>query len=97
MFTSELDQLRCPDIASLRLALVQLCGRYGSIAQLSVLPAGHTGKLQALCFLRMSTPEEERRLMSGLGIGRFGGELVIVADLYPPGQSLTADLFESSV
>ncbi|WP_457282691.1 hypothetical protein [Polaromonas sp. P5_D5] len=58
-----------------------MCSRFGSVTQLNILPASHAGKQQALCFLRMATAEEEQRLMSGLGIGRFGGELVLVVDL----------------
>ncbi len=78
----ELDQLQqCPDIDTLQTVLRNMCSRFGSITQLNILPASHAGKQQALCFLRMASDEEEQRLMSGLGIGRFGGELVVVVDL----------------
>ncbi|AYQ28105.1 MULTISPECIES: RNA-binding protein [unclassified Polaromonas] len=78
----ELDQLQqCPDIPTLRKVLKNMCERFGSVKQLNVLPAAHAGKQQALCFLRMASEEEEQKLMSGLGIGRFGGELVVVVDL----------------
>jgi len=78
----ELDQLQqCPDIATLQTALRNMCTRFGSVTQLNIVPAAHAGKQQALCFLRMASEEEEKKLMSGLGIGRFGGELVVVVDL----------------
>jgi hypothetical protein len=78
----ELDQLQqCPDIATLQPVLRNMCARFGSVTQLNIVPAAHAGKQQALCFLRMATEEEEQKLMSGLGIGRFGGELVVVVDL----------------
>ncbi|MEO8386793.1 MAG: hypothetical protein ABI893_10405 [Polaromonas sp.] len=78
----ELDQLQqCPDIATLQVVFRNMCSHFGSVAQLKVLPASHAGKQQALCFVRMASDEEEQRLMSGLGIGRFGGELVVVVDL----------------
>jgi len=78
----ELDQLqKCPDIATLQTVLGTLCARYGSVKQINILPSAHAGKRQALCFLRMATEEEEQKLMSGLGIGRFGGELVVVVDM----------------
>jgi hypothetical protein len=78
----ELDQLQqCPDIPTLRQVLKNMCERFGSVRQLNILPAAHAGKQQALCFLRMGSEEEEQKLMSGLGIGRFGGELVVVVDL----------------
>lgn len=95
MTTDELDRLgRCPDMTALRSALGDLCARFGSVTQLNILPATQAGKQQALCFVRMSSPEEERQLMSGLGIGRFGGELVVVVDLQAPEPSaMTPDLF----
>lgn len=78
----ELDQLQqCPDIATLEAALGAMCARFGTVTQLSILPAAHAGKHQALCFIRMATDEEEQKLMSGLGIGRFGGQLVVVVEL----------------
>jgi hypothetical protein len=32
-------------------------------------------------FLRMASSEEEAQIMTALGIGRFGGELVLVVNL----------------
>lgn len=95
MTTDELDQLgRCPDMAALQSALARLCARFGSVTQLNILRATQAGKQQALCFVRMASPDEERRLMSGLGIGRFGGELVVVVDLQAPEPpATTPDLF----
>lgn len=82
MTSLELDQLQqCPDIATLQTVLRNMCSRFGSVTQLNILPAEHAGKHQALCFLRMASAEQEKELMSGLGIGRFGGELVVVVDL----------------
>jgi hypothetical protein len=71
------------DLAGLRSALDALCSRYGSLRHLTILPANHVGRQQALCFLRMATGEEEQRIMTALGIGRFGGELVLVVSLRP--------------
>lgn len=93
----ELDQLQqCPDIATLETALRSMCARFGSVRQVNILPAAHAGKQQALCFLRMASEEEEQKLMSGLGIGRFGGELVVVVDLRAEQPSATADLWSSA-
>ena len=93
----ELDQLQqCPDIATLQTVLSRMCARFGSVKQVNILPAAHAGKRQALCFLRMETEEEEQKLMSGLGIGRFGGELVVVVDLRAEQPSATADLWGSA-
>ncbi len=53
-------------------------------------------KQQALCFVRMASEEEEQQLMSGLGIGRFGGELVVVVDLLAEQPSQPAALSSSA-
>ena len=84
MSSPELDQLDGHhDLAGLRAALRDLCSRFGSLRHLTILPANHVGRQQALCFLRMSSSEEEARIMTALGIGRFGGELVLVLNLRP--------------
>ena len=71
------------DLAGLRAALDSLCAGYGSLRHLTILPANHVGRQQALCFLRMANSEEEQCIMTALGIGRFGGELVLVVNLRP--------------
>lgn len=84
-----LDSLQnCADVNSLRLGLRSLCARFGSIAQLDILTARQAGKLQAICFLRMDSPAQEQQVMSELGIGRFGGDLVVVVDLQTSGLRL---------
>lgn len=83
------DQLKdFSDINSLKPALHSLCSRYGSVARLDILAASQAGKRQALCFLRMGSAEQERQLMSELGVGRFAGDLVMIVDLNTPGTVL---------
>jgi len=72
------------DIASLRPAVHALCSRYGDVARLDILAASQAGKRQALCFVRLGSSEQERQLMRDLGVGRFGGDLVLVVDLATP-------------
>ncbi|MES2283713.1 MAG: RNA-binding protein [Pseudomonadota bacterium] len=72
---------QCDDIDALDPVLRSLCARFGSIARLDILPASHLGKHQALCFLRMDTPEQEEKIVRELGVGRFGGDLILVVDL----------------
>ncbi len=77
-----LEQLeQCDGIDSLHPAMLSLCARFGSISRLDILPASHLGKRQALCFLRMDTPEQEEKIVRELGVGRFGGDLILVVDL----------------
>ena len=81
----ELEQLKsCTDITSLRSALSSMCSRFGSISRLDILASNRAGRHQALCFLRMDEPEQEHLLMRELGVGRFGGDLVLVVDLHEP-------------
>ena len=77
-----LDRLRhCPDVATLKPALQKLCEKFGQVTRLDVLTSIHEGTRQAICFLRLDSPEKEQLLMQTLGVGRFGGEIVFVVDL----------------
>lgn len=77
-----LDRLQnCPDADTLKPELHSLCEKFGKITRLDVLTSVHEGTRQAICFLRLDTPEKEQMLMRALGVGRFGGEVVFVFDL----------------
>lgn len=77
-----LDRLRyCPDIATLKPALQGVCEKFGHVTRLDVLSAIHEGTRQAICFLRLESPEKEQMLMQSLGVGRFNGEIAFVLDL----------------
>ena len=79
-----LEQLKkCADLSDLRTALYVLCAQYGGILRLDILEASQQGKRQALCFLRLHTPEQEQQFMTDLGVGRFSGDLVVIVDLSP--------------
>lgn len=94
---ASLDALQqCTSISSLRQELGALCSRYGQLHGLKIVPSGQPGQRQALCFLRMQTSDQETSLMHALGIGRFGGGLVLVLNLAPESpkslKSPTGDL-----
>lgn len=79
---TSLDELKsCTDISALRPVLLSICSRFGSIARLDILAASQAGQRQALCFLRMDSDEQEQQLVRELGVGRFGGDLVLIIDL----------------
>ena len=71
----------CTDVGDLKRELRSLCARFGSIMRLDVLMARQGGKRQALCFWRMESAQREEEVMSEFGVGRFGGDLVVIVDL----------------
>ncbi len=72
---------QCNDVETLHPAMRSLCERFGTITRLDILPSAHIGTGKTLCLLRMDTPEQDRRIAQALGIGRFGGDLVLLIDL----------------
>jgi hypothetical protein len=79
-----LDRLNhCASVSDLKQELRALCSRFGAVMRLDVLMANLPGKRQAICLWRMESPEREEELMSEFGVGRFGGDLVMVVDLEP--------------
>lgn len=83
-----LDRLQnFPDAETLQPELRRLCEKFGVVTRLDVLTSFHEGTRQAICFLRLDTPEKERVLMRTLGVGRFGGEVIFVFDLGSPDAS----------
>ena len=90
------DLRKCEDVATLKPALQEICSQFGRVEKLDILTAMHEGTQQAICFLRLDTPEKEHVLMKTLGVGRFGGEVVFVVDLYPPESTDAHDDFGPS-
>jgi hypothetical protein len=75
------DLQQCDSAEKLTPALHRLCSHFGTVENLVVLTARHEGTKQAICFLRLASEAEEQTLMQSLGVGKFGGEVVIVVDL----------------
>ena len=69
-----------------------LCSRHGAVMRLDILPANQGSRSQALCFLRMATEDQENELIRQLGLGRFGGDVVVIVELHKrwadPGEPL---------
>lgn len=72
---------QCGDVVSLRSQLHTLCSEFGAVSRLDILPLTDSGKREAVCFLRLDSPEQEQHLMTKLGVGRFGDDLLVVVDL----------------
>lgn len=78
----DLEPLKdCIHHDELKSKLIALCNRFGPVARIDVLVANQLGKRQALCFMRLHSEQQEKQLMSELGVGRFGGDIVIVIDM----------------
>lgn len=73
----------CTSVSDLKREIRALCARFGSILRIDVLLARRDGTRQALCFWRMESREREDKVMSEFGVGRFGGDLVVIVDLEP--------------
>ncbi len=69
------------DIFALRDRLHALFSRYGRVQRLDLVRADQGQRQRAMCFLRMATPHEEQTVAQSLGLGRFGGDLVMVVAL----------------
>ena len=71
----------CGDAASLRSAVSQLCAEFGKLTHIDILTMAEAEKRRALCFLRLESEAQESRLMSSLGVSRFGNEVLVIVDL----------------
>ena len=73
----------CASVSDVKREIRSLCARFGSILRIDVLLARRGGTRQAMCFWRMESREREDEVMSEFGVGRFGGDLVVIVDLEP--------------
>ena len=71
----------CCDAAGVRSAITELCTEFGKVTRIDVLTLAADEKLQAVCLLRLESDAQERRLMSSLGVSRFGDDVLMIVDL----------------
>jgi hypothetical protein len=71
----------CCDAAGVRSAITELCTEFGKVTHIDVLTLAMDEKRQAVCLLRLESDAQERRLMSTLGISRFGDDVLVIVDL----------------
>jgi hypothetical protein len=69
------------DAKGLTPALHNLCNKFGLVENIVIFTAKHEVTTQAICFLKLTSEEHEQAMMASLGLGRFGGEVVIVVNL----------------
>jgi hypothetical protein len=76
-----LDSLAsCGDAASLRYAVRELCAEFGKVTRIDIFTMDEAEKRRALCFLRLESAAQERRLMRTLGASRFGDDVLIIVN-----------------
>jgi hypothetical protein len=71
----------CGNAETLKCAIHELCAEFGKVTRMDILTMAEAQKRQALCFLRLESEEQERQLMTSLGVGRFGNDVLVVVDL----------------
>lgn len=81
----------CSDLHDVKSSLQAICACFGTVQRLDVVAADQGGRRRALCFVRMSTAQEEQSVMDALGIGRFAGELVLLVELHAGGDDAPVD------
>lgn len=69
------------DAFALQDRLHALFSRYGLVRRLDLVRADQAHAQRVMCFLRMGSPEQEQAVVDALGLGRFGGDLVMVLSL----------------
>ena len=62
--------------------------RYGQVQRLDLVRADQGQARRVMCFMRMASESQEQALVSALGMGRFGGDLVWVLALDAAGLAL---------
>jgi hypothetical protein len=71
----------CGDPDSLRSAVGTLCSEFGKVTKIDVFTMTEADKRRALCFLRLESAAQEKELMAGLGVARFGNDVLVIVEL----------------
>ena len=66
------------DVFVLRDRLNALFSMHGRVRRLDLVRADQAGQRRFLCFVRMATAQEDDSVAQALGLGRFGGDLVML-------------------
>ncbi|MEI7784383.1 MAG: RNA-binding protein [Betaproteobacteria bacterium] len=66
------------DISVWRDRLHALFSQHGHVSRLDLVRADQSGQRRLLCFLRMANEQEDNATALALGLGRFGGDLVML-------------------
>jgi len=67
-----------PDVFAIKDRLQVLFSCFGRVQRLDLVRTHQGQSSRFMCFLRMGCPAEEQAVAQALGMGRFGGDLVMV-------------------
>ena len=71
----------CRDVVSLKSAVQEVCAEFGKVTRIDILTMTEAEQRRALCFLRLESEAQESRLMTSLGVCRFGNDVLVIVDL----------------
>jgi hypothetical protein len=69
------------DERSLRAAIESVCGEFGELASLTILPAEKATHRQCTCLLRLNCSVAEAALRSKLDVADFGGDMLFFVEV----------------
>ena len=86
-----IEKLRtCISAGELNTALRLLCVSFGAVSSLKIIEVEKPGQRQMMCFLRFENILAMQRFSTEFGVGIFGGELILIVDLYAVATQITA-------
>ena len=86
------EKLRtCTSADELNIALRLLCVPFEVVSSLKIIEVEKPGQRQMLCFLRFENTLAMQRFSTEFGVGIFGGELILIVDLYAAATRIAAE------
>ena len=71
----------CSDVGGLETAVREMCAEFGKLTRIHIMTMAEAEQRRALCFLRLESEAQETRLMTRLGVSRFGNDVLVIVDL----------------
>lgn len=75
----------------LNIALRLLCVPFGAVSSLKIIEVEKPGQRQMLCFLRFENIISMRCFATKFGLGIFGGDLILIVDLYTAATEIAVE------
>lgn len=78
---NRLQSLGSCDVASAESSVREMCAEFGKVTRIHIETVAGAEQRRALCFLRLESEAQETRLMTSLGVSRFGNDVLVIVDL----------------